>query len=65
MREKEEMKRKAKQAEERKRRKELLKGFDRDKEARKQPGWQAKLSGANRGAAPSAQASEGANLHAY
>ena len=65
MREKEEAKRKAKSAAERKRRKELLKGFDNDKEARKQPGWEAKLSGANRGAAPSAQASEGANLQAH
>lgn len=65
MREKEEAKKKAQAAAERKRRKELLKGFDKDKEARKQPGWEAKLSGANRGAAPSAQASEGANLTAH
>jgi hypothetical protein len=65
MREKEEAKKKAQAAAERKRRKELLKGFDKDKEARKQPGWEAKLSGANRGAAPSAQASDGANLQAH
>ena len=65
MREKEEAARKAKLIAERKRRKELLKGFEKDKEARKQPGWTAKLSGANRGAAPSAQASEGADLTAH
>ena len=65
MRAKEETEKKRKMVLERKRRKQLLKGFDKDKEARKQPGWKAKLSGANRGAAPSAQASEGANLTAY
>ena len=64
---KEELKLKAKRAAERQRRKELVKGFAQDKEVRKQPGWQAKLSGANKGAAPSMQASvEGnANLTAH
>lgn len=67
MRAKEELKLKAKRAAERQRRKELVKGFAQDKEVRKQPGWQAKLSGANKGAAPSMQASvEGnANLTAH
>jgi len=67
MRAKEELKVKAKRAAERQRRKELVKGFAQDKEVRKQPGWQAKLSGANKGAAPSMQGSaEGnANLNAH
>jgi hypothetical protein len=67
MRAKEELKLKAKRAAERQRRKELVKGFAQDKEVRKQPGWQAKLSGANKGAAPSMQGSaEGnANLNAH
>ena len=67
MRAKEELKKKALKESERKRKKELLKGFDKDKQARKAPGWEAKLSGANKGAAPTMQASsEGnANLQAH
>ena len=67
MRAKQELKEKTKRQAEKKRRKDLLKGFDTDKKARKQPGWEAKLSGANKGAAPSAQGSaEGnANLQAH
>ena len=67
MRAKEEAKQKARRKAETQRRKELLKGFDTDKQVRKQPGWKAKLSGANRGAAPSMQGStEGnANLRAH
>jgi hypothetical protein len=61
MRAKEEAKKKAQRAKEKKQRQELLKGFDKDKEARKKAGWSAKLSGANRGAAPSMQASSEGN----
>ena len=67
MRAKEALKEKSKREAERKRRKALLKGFETDKKARKAPGWEAKLSGANKGAAPSMQGSaEGnANLNAH
>ena len=67
MRAKMEAMEKKKKEEAKRQRKALLKGFEQDKAARKQPGWKAKLSGANRGAAPSMQGSKegNANLQAF
>jgi hypothetical protein len=67
MRAKMEAMEKKKKAEAKRQRKALLKGFEQDKVARQQPGWTAKLSGANKGAAPSMQGSKegNANLQAF
>ena len=56
MMEKREREAKEKRAQEKRRRAQLLKGFEHDKAARRQPGWTAKISSANKGAQPSAQA---------
>eukprot|EP00949_MAST-11_sp_MAST-11-sp1_P001159 g1159.t1 len=61
IRAKEEAKRKAQAEKERKERKRLLKKFDADKKARKDPNWKARVSSANMGAQPHAQASVDTN----
>lgn len=56
IRAKEEAKQRALRDAQRKQRKQLMAKIQSDKEARKQPGWSAKISSANMGAQPSAQA---------
>ena len=63
MRAKEEAKRKMLAEKERKERKALLKKFAADKRARKDPNWKAKVSSANLGAQPHAQASVHTNAN--